>query len=175
MEIFNVLIIVFGILTLLMLIIVFFINRILISKNRADIKYESVFKYINERVSLFEKMSLFLEENINAEKKLSKSLKNAKNNLFDISKTNVYNLKEIKKTNNLFLKFKELIKIYPNLNKNKIYNILIKEIDTNVDRMEYAIYSYDMVAKEYNSFKNTGINRYISKMFRLVDYDYYNK
>ena len=171
----DIIIILFGILTFFLLVALFFVNRVLLIKQKADIQYENVKKYIDERIMLFERMYNFVEENIEEEQKLAAELKEANERLSDVLKTNVYDLKELKRTKKLFAKFVKLGSIYPHLNKNQIYKLISDETEINVERIEYSIDSYDKIAKEYNEFKKTKLNSFISKMLKLSDYDYYNK
>ena len=175
MEAYNIIVIIFSILTFLMLFVVFLVNRVLNVKNRVDATYSSVVKYVDERCLLLFRMSSFVEENIEGEEKFALTLKKARDDLGDVLKTNVHDLKELKRTKKLLIKFGELINIYPKVGKNEIYNLLVSESDTNIDRIEYAIDTYEREAHEYNEFKNTKVNKVISKVLRLKDYDYYNK
>lgn len=175
MNPYNVIIIIFTIITFLMLFVVFLVNRVLNVRNKVDAAYSGVLKYINERCTLFMRMSSFIEENIENEDKLVKNMKKAIEDLNDGVNLNIHNLKELKKTNKLLTKFCDLINIYPKINKNEIYNLLVKESDTNIDRIDYAVDTYDKLAHEYNEFKSTKVNKIISVVLNLKDYDYYNK
>ena len=175
MNPYNVIIIIFTIITFLMLFVVFLVNRVLNVRNKVDAAYSGVLKYINERCTLFMRMSSFIEENIENEDKLVKNMKKAIEDLNDEVNLNVHNLKEIKKTKKLLTKFCELINIYPKIGKNDIYKLLVKESNTNIDRIDYAVDTYDKLAHEYNEFKSTKVNKIISVVLNLKDYDYYNK
>lgn len=175
MEAYNIIIFIFTIITFLMLFLVFLANRVLNVRNKVDASYEGVVKHIDERCLLFERMSSFIEENINGEEKLVKSLKIAIDDLNDEVKMNVHDLKELKRTKKLLVNFSNLINIYPKIGKNEIYNLLVNESNNNMDRINYAVDTYDKVAHEYNEFKNTKVNKIISTVLRLKDYDYYNK
>lgn len=171
----NILIIIFGILIFLSLVAVAFVNRILTRKERIDFLFESVMKYVEERIVIFERMSSFVEETVEEEMNYVNKLNDSKDVLHEIIDTKTYNLKEIIKSEKLLKKFPELLNTYPNLSKNEIFNMLSNEVDTNINRIEYAIASYNEKAKEYNEFKKSKLNAFICKLFKLNDYEYYEK
>ena len=56
-----------------------------------------------------------------------------------------------------------------------LYKMLVDKNEINIERIEYSMDSYNEKAKEYNEFKKTKINDFISKILRLSDYEYYDK
>lgn len=176
LESYYVVIVIFGIVTLLLLVSLLFVNRLFSRKERIDLLFENVMKYVDERILLFERMANFVEENVEEEMNYVNNLNNSNDILNEMFESKKYNLKEIQKSEKLFDKFAELIKTYPYLGKNEIYKMLVQENKTNVERILYAVESYNEKVKEYNEFKKkTKINNFISKIFRLSDYEYYSK
>lgn len=175
MEKYTILIIIFGILIFMLLALVFFVNRLLLKKEKVDHQFKSVIKYLDDRVNLLDRMNSFVEGNTENEDKYMKDISNASISLSRIENSKEENLKEIKKSSKLFQKFIKLKEIYPNIDSNKIYQLIVDEIILNEERIEYAIESYDKEAKKYNELKNTKFNSKISKIFKIKDYEYYHK
>ena len=175
MEGYYVLVFIFGILTSVLLVGVFFVNRLFSKKERIDFLFDNVMKYVEERIVLFERMVNFVEENAEKEVKLIKDLYDFNNNLSEMLKNKDYDLKEVKKSERMFDKFASLGKTYNDFNKNEIYKMLVDESKINVDRILYAVESYNEKVLDYNEFKKTRVNSFIAKIFRLKDYEYYDK
>lgn len=175
LESYYILVVIFGILTLLLLISLLFINRLFSRKERIDLLFDNVMKYVDERILLFERMTNFVEENVEEELKYVDDLNKYNNILSEMLTEKKYNLKEIQKSEKLLDKFRTLIDTYSFLGKNEIYKILSYESGINVERIEYAVSSYNERVKEYNEFKKTKLNSFIAKIFRLSDYEYYDK
>lgn len=172
---YYVIIVLFSLLTLVLLIAVLFVNRILNRKQKVEEQLESVMKYLDERVVLFERMTIFVEENVENEVSFANQLNDYITILSDMYQERKYDVKEMNKANKLMKKFAELIKTYPNLSKNEIYKMLVDKNEINIDRIEYSMANYNKKAKEYNEFKKSKINNFISKVLRLSDYECYNK
>lgn len=175
MEISTVLIIIFGLIIFSGLIILFFVNNLLLKREKVEFQFKSVIKYLSDRVDLLDRISSFVEENTKNEEKYITNLNSTSTNLTKIDKINKDNLKEIKTSLKLLQKFTKLTDIYPNLNKNEIYKVLVDKINLNEDRINYSIESYNKEVKIYNELKQTKINSFISKIFKISDYEYYTK
>lgn len=175
LDSYYVLVFIFGIFTLLLLGSLLFVNRLFSRKERIDLLFENVMRYVDDRILLFERMANFVEENVEEEIKYVNKLNDSNDVLSEMFNSKKYDLKEIQKSEKLFDKFAELIEIYPYLGKNEIYKMLVQESKTNVERILYAVDSYNKKVIEYNEFKKTKVNSFISKIFRLKDYEYYSK
>lgn len=167
----NILIIIFGITILLLLLLVFFVNNLLLKKRRVDLQFESIIIYLKDRVELLNRIANIIENTTTNEIKLLDDIDKTSTILNEIKISTKEGLKEIKKSTKLFEKYTKLAEIYPTLNDNKIYSMLIDEIELNESRLEYAIESYDKEAKKYNELKQTKINSIVSKVFNLKDYE----
>lgn len=175
LEAYYVFVIIFGIVTLVLLGSLLFVNRLFSRKERIDLLFENVMKYVDDRILLFERMANFVEETVEEEIKYVNKLNDSNDILSEMFNSKKYDLKEIQKSEKLFDKFAELIDTYPYLGKNEIYNMLVQEGKTNVERILYAVDSYNKKVIEYNEFKKTKVNSFIAKIFRLKDYEYYSK
>lgn len=175
MDKYTILVFIFGILILLALVILFFLNNLLLKKEKVNFSFDSVVKYLKERVILLDNISAFTLDAMENEKKYLANLNKTSIALSKIIKSSEEGLIEIKESSKVLKKFIDLVKIYPKLEKNKTYNNLVQEIKLNEDRIMYAIASYDEEVKIFNEFKKSKINLIISKVFRIKDYGYYNK
>lgn len=176
MKSYYILIIIFGVLTSGLIISLSFINRILNRKNKIDLLFSNIIKYVEERISLMERAKTFIEENIEEEINLANKINDSATILEEELKKNEYSEKELEKSKKLFEKYSSLINNYSKLEKNEIYKILTNENETNIERIKYAIEIYNEKVKEYNSFKNsTKINKFISKVLNLRDYQNHEK
>lgn len=172
---FTILIIIFGLITLLFLLVIFLVNNLLLRKRKVDFQFSSIIKYTKERIELLEQISIFIKENLKDETNFLNNINKTNTSLKKITDSSKDSLKEIKNSNKILQKFIALIEIYPILNKNDLYNTLIKDAKINEERIVYAAESYDKEVKIYNDYKQTKINSIISKLFKIKDYEYYNK
>jgi len=175
MDKINILIIIFGIIILLLLLILFLVNNLLLKKQRVDFQFESVIKYIKDRVELLHRIANIIETTIDNEKKLLDSIDKSITILSEVQNSTKEVLKELKRSSKILEKCIKLQDIYPSLNDNEIYSMLMNEMELNDSRINYAIESYDREVKKYNELKQTKINSIISKFFKLKDYEFYNK
>lgn len=176
MEIQTTLTIIFGSITFLALIVVFYVNNLLMKKDKVDHQFESVIKYLKERKNLIDRVSSFTEEHTENEEKYVKTLRKHGENISDITTLNKESLKEIKSSLKQLKKFIKMDEIYPKFSKNGIYSLLSDEIILNEERFNYSIESYNKEAKIYNEIKSKNkVNIYISKIFKINDYEYYDE
>lgn len=175
MEIFTVLAFIFGILILISLGILFFVNNLLLKRQKVDFSFDSIIKCLGNRTEILDKIAIFIEKNTTEEAKYINSINKSSINLSKIFKSNKNNIKDIKDSSKLLQKFITLKTIYPKFEKNKIYNELIEKINLNEDRLIYAIDIYDQEVSKYNQLFNTKFNSFIGKIFKIKEYDYYNK
>ena len=175
MESYNILIVLFGIIILGIMIILFFINNLLLKKERVKNQFESVNNYINDRIDLFARIASFVESNSENEEKYVNSIYDSSDELSDVCDNGKYDIKKIKKSFKVIEKYIKLGDIYPDFNKNRIYTMLKEEIILNEERIVYAMESYDKAAKNFNELKTKKIYDKISKIFKIEDYEYYNK
>ena len=79
MESYSIIVCVFGIICLLLLGVIYFVNRILQYKIRIDNSFLVVSEIIEDRVSIIDNMILFLEKFLEHEKSYLKKLEQTKN------------------------------------------------------------------------------------------------
>lgn len=174
MEEYTILVITFGIIILALLMLLYFVNILLLRRNKIDFLFESISNYLNDRIHLLIRISNFVEENADNEQKFVDNVEDIRKSLDIIGNDVNKVLIEIKRTDEPIEKFAKMGDIYPNFIKNKIYSNLVNEIQLNQERIIYAVDSYNKEAKKYNEIKNTKINSIICKIFRIKDYEYYN-
>lgn len=172
---YTMLVFIFGILILLVLVILFFLNNLLLKRKKVDFMFDSVVNYLKERMILLNNVSVFTLDNMENERKYLINVDRTSIALSKIVKSSEENLIEIKDSSKVLIKFIDLVKIYPKLKKNKIYNNLVEEIKLNEDRIIYAFNCYDEEVKKFNEFKRGKVYLIISRVFRIKDYGYYNK
>lgn len=175
MKQYTILIITFGIIIFLVLGVLYLINNILLKKKKVDFQFGTIIKIINDRIILLEEIFDFIKKDNDNEKKYLKEIKEISIELNEIKIGAKENLNKIKESNKILEKFVNLKNIYPQFAKNKIYNELLEKIELNNQRINYAFDIYDKEVAIYNQQKQTKINLIISKIFKIKDYEYYNK
>lgn len=173
MESYTIIVLIFGIICLLILIAIFYVNRLINYKKRVEKSLKTVTVHIKKRKELLKEIEYFIEKNLKYEKSYLIKLKNI-DKYISIFLTN-YSFKDFKKYEKEFLSFTSLEDTYKNLNKDKEYLKLKEEIIVNQDNLIYALDSYDKGVINYNNYRLGKIVSIISKIFRFPDYDYYNK
>ena len=117
----------------------------------------------------------FIKKNNENEQKYLKEITETIIELKKIEKSTKENIKLIHQSNLTLNKFIKLNDVYPKLNKNKNYNEFLEQIQLNLQRLNYAFDIYDKEVTIYNQQKQTKINSIISKIFKIKDYEQYNK
>ena len=174
MESYSVIVLLFGILVLLLLVLLYFVNRIMQYKTRIDNSFLAVKESLDERIKIIEIMIDFLKDNLEHEKSYQKKLKNTKEVILSI-KNNREGINLIKKTEKDVLSFVKLENTYKNLVKNKDFLKIREELLNNKERLIYALDSYDKGVIDYNNYKAIKVVYWLSKLCRLPEYDCYNK
>ena len=171
MDAYIIIVIIFSILTMLLLMVLYFVNRLYIYKNRIDHAYEVVDELMDDRLGYVGRFSSFIENELDTENNLVKRL----NKLVDEYDSKNKDIKFVKKTGKYLDELKVLYKVYPKLKDKYLYQTLSKGIDINQERLEYAMDTYDKEVKRYNDYVS---NKYISMLKQLLkfpDYDYYKR
>lgn len=174
LDSYTVIVIIFGFLILIGLALLFFINRLLLLKKEIENCFSNVLIYLEERIELLEKLSDFIQKNLDHEEVLLKEIEKKKIALEQIRHSED-RISAIKATDELFIKLKKLSEVYSYLVRNKEYQELIKEISMNQDRVVYAFQGYDEGVKNYNRYRENPFILRLSKVFRFSDYPYYNR
>lgn len=174
MESYSMIVLIFGILSLILLVILYFINRLVQHKNKINKRFLAVKDFLDERVKIVDNMVSFLENNLEHEKSYLKKLGNVKEVILNI-KNNKEGIGAIKKTEVDVLSFSKLENTYKNLTKNKEYLKIKEDILANQDKLVYALDSYDKGVINYNNYREKKFIYWLSKLCRIPEYDCYNK
>ena len=174
MESYIVIVLIFGGLILISLIMIYFINQIIQYKTRIDNSFKVVKELIEERINIVNNMLDFLNINLEHEKSYQKKLIQNKELMLQI-KNNKDGIFLIKKTEKDIFNFINLENTYKNLSKNKDYLKIKENINSNKEKLIYAMESYDKGVVSYNNYKENKLIYYLSKLCRIPEYDCYNK
>lgn len=175
MEDYIIIILIFGFLILGLLVVIFFINRLLLYKKEVDNQFQTVVEQLEARIELLEKMVSFVEKNVEHEEILVKEMTNCLEKLQNVHNSSEESIEAIKKSTIVLEKFTDLSTVYPFLKNKTIYQELRKEFLQNQDRVTYAMEFYDRGAKIYNTYKEKKGVVLLSKLFRFSNYVYYNE
>lgn len=174
MEIYTIIVIIFGIIALLALSIIFFINRAFIYKNHIEKSFEPIKEYLSDRIEIAKKMNTFIKNKLEHEKSLNKKLEKTIDKLNSITNAEdgIPILKETEEITNTFIHLEE---IYKKLKDNKEYNQIKKEYQDNIDRINYAKDKYNDSVTNYNNYKEKKLLVIINKVLKFPEFTYYKK
>jgi len=174
MESYSIIVMIFGGCVFVLLVLLYFVNRILQYKLRIDNSFRAIKDIMDDRCNIVDDMLLFLSNNLELEKSYYKTLVSIKKKLesFDNNKDGVVIYKD---TDEGIMNFCLLENTYKYLIKNKDYLNIKDSIISNRDKMLYAIDTYDKGVINYNDYKGKGINKFIGRLCNFSDYDCYNK
>ena len=71
--------------------------------------------------------------------------------------------------------YTKLDKTYPKLKNNKEYKELKKELDENINRINYAKDKYNEEVTNYNKYKESKIIKLLNKILKFKEFTYYKK
>lgn len=174
MDSYTIIVFIFGVFTLSLLIIVFYINKLLNYKRLIKNSLIAVYAHIEARIDLIEEMKEFIEKNLEHEKSYLLRLQKIEDYLSEFLKKQPI-FKNYDQNEKEFLHFTSLDKTYSKLKNNKGYQKLKSDALTNKDNLIYALDTYDKGVINYNNYKEQKIILIISKIFRFPHYDCYNK
>lgn len=174
MKIYNIIVLVFGLISFLLLILLYFVNRILQHKVKINNAFSSVKFLLDRKSKIIDTMLDFLTKNYPEEKTLAKTLKDAKSNLEGI-KNNKEGIITIKKIDKDLLKFNNLENTYKVLSKNKAFITIKNSLARNKEELVYALDSYDVEVIKYNNYKGHKLIKVLSKILLIPEYSCYNK
>ena len=174
MESYNIIILVFGLITLFSLIMLYFINRILQYKIRIENSFLEIRKLLDEQMNILDEMIEFIKINFEHEVSLLKKLDKTKEIIPNV-KNNSDGIKDIKRVEKELLGFTKLENTYKKLDKNKDYINIKEDILNNRDKLIYAFDGYDREVISYNNYRENKLIKFLSKLCRIPQYDCYNK
>ncbi len=174
MDSYAIIVTCFGVLVLGILCLLFFVNRLLILKKRIQIRFSSIYTYLEERVVILKKMNDFIKQNTDHEEELSKKIEQQIEEIQQIKKPND-GVELIKKSKSFIIELQKLDEVYSQFSKKKEYQKLKEELKVNQERIDYAFVSYDEGVKNYNEYRENPFILHICKVLRFSDYIYYNK
>lgn len=174
MESYTIIVLIFGIIIFILLIGLYFVNRILQYKLRIDNSFYAIKEVLNSLEVLLEDILEFLDKNLEHEKSLRKRLSQTKDLILSV-KNDKEGIKTIHKIDSELNNFISLENTYEKLGKNKDYTKIKEELLKNKDRLIYASDIYDKGVIDYNNYREKRLINIISKLLRIPDYDCYNK
>ena len=174
MDSYIIIVFIFGILTLGILCLLFFINRLTLFQRKVNNSYQPIFDYFKQRSNLMREMINFIKKNLEHENSYIKKLETAIE-VIEKSQNTDGELKKIKKTQEQAFHFLELEKTYSFLTKNEEYLKLKEQVELNEERLVYATENYDKGVQNYNDYKEKKIVSFLGKFLRFPNYDYYNR
>lgn len=170
----TIIILIFGIIILLMLFLLYFINRLIVYKNRVIKQFSVVSGYLKENANLIENLNEYIKNNLEHEEVFMKKLSDAKE-VFESTNLTNYNFNKLKQAEKNLLEFTMLEDVYPFLKKKDDYLNFKESIIQNKERIIYAFDSYDREVMHYNNYREKKLVDKIAKIFRFSEYDYYSK
>lgn len=171
---YGIIIIIFGVIALLLISLLFFVNRLTLLKNKIEFTFEPVNSYIEERIELLEKMSTFLSKRFPQETELNKKIDKVHDSLKKIKNASD-GITELKNSENVFQQFQKLEELMPNIKKNEEFVSFKEEYQNNQDKISYALEKYNKEVKDYNNYKEKKVVSLLNKVFRFPNYSYYKK
>ena len=169
MEAYIFIIVFFGVFAFLIFCLLFFVNRLTFMKLDVLEDFVHVREFIDERISLFKSMKSFLENDYEQESEFIEKLNDVIQTLSVVSAQKWES--DFKESDELFLKFSQLDKIYPKIKKKSEFQSIIDGYHHNVDQVNYIVDAYDKGVKKYNDYRN---NKYLSNIFRLFKFPIYD-
>lgn len=170
----TVIILGFGILTLLVLVVLYFVNRLVSLKRRIENAWRAVEDVMKMEIDLFEMMKEWIEKSLDHEENFLKQLLEMKQALGRVKEVGE-GLVLIGECEKLMERFVGLESTYEYLGKSKDYVEIKKRCLDSQEKISYVMEGYDKGVRNYNDYKDQkGINL-ISKLVRFKDYDYYNE
>lgn len=169
-----IIIIIFTILILIGIIIFTFYNKLLNRKKRVEEKFIAINDCLNEKKDIINKIEeLLIKENY-SEQNLLLGLKQSR---AEIENKNTINntLSLIDEVDKNLENALNLDNVYEELKNNNNFQQLKEIFKNNKYKLMYTKEIYNEEAEKYNNYKNQGIQKIVSKIFKLNDYNYYKK
>ena len=170
----TIIILVFGFIILLLLIGLFFINRLISYKKKVENSFAIVNDIFKSNSKLIDEITSWIKNNLEHEEEFIKKLNEAKMIIQDTNLHNI-NFSQIEKALKIILKFTNLEEIYSFLKKDKQYLKSKKGLLDNQNRFSYAMDGYNKEVECYDNYRNQKFMKILNKLLRFPKYDYYNK
>lgn len=174
MKTYNIIVLIFGLISFILLILLYFVNRILQHKIKINNAFNSVKALLISQSKIIDTMLDFISKNFPEEKSLQKSLSDTKKKIDNIS-NNKDGIATIKKAEKELLKFNNLENTYKKLAKNKTFITIKNRAQNNRDELVYALDTYDVEVIKYNNYKEHKLIKILSKILFIPEYSCYNK
>lgn len=174
MESYSIIVIIFGVLSLLLLIGLFFVNRLISYRNKVERQFVAVSDCLEMRIELIEQVINFIENNLSGEKSYLLKLNDVKEYVQKFLGGD-RSFRKFRHNEKLLLEFNDFDKMYSFLKKNSQFLELRDNILVNCEKLVYALDSYDKGVKSYSNYKSNKFIYFISKLFRFPDYDCYSE
>lgn len=174
MEGYSIIVLLFGVISLGLLIMVYFINRIFQYKTRIDNSFIAVKEGFLEQANIVSEIIEFLKNNLDHEKSYQKKLEQVKEIILSIE-NNSEGISKYRKIEKELFNFSKLEKTYNILDRNKEYKELCNKLERCKEKILYAFDSYDKGVISYNNYKENKLIEFLNKLCRIPEYDCYNK
>ena len=109
MDAYVIIVVIFSILTMLLLIGLYFVNRIYVYKSKVDNSYNVINELMDERLDYIARFANFVENELKSESNLVKRLEK----VVDEFNSKEKDIKFVKKTSKYLVELKALDKVYP--------------------------------------------------------------
>ena len=172
METYIIIILIFGIITLLLLCLLFFINRLTLIGMQVENKFIPIKEQIEERINILEQFSKYITNNFKYEKDLIKEIQKNKESLIQITKAS-NGLDNLYISEDLFKKLLTLDETYPKIKNNKDYLELVEKYNETKNKIDYSKEDYNKEVQKYNHYKENKIISTLDKIIHFPNYDDY--
>ena len=158
-----------------LLVVTFYIiglyNTLIDSKNRVEDKFVQIDMLLKKRVELIPNLVETVKKYTKHESKIIEELENAKSKLEKSSSINS-KIKQYSELNKKIGKIYSLRDTYQELNKDKIFNTTMKDINENEDRINYARTFYNDTVLDYNNIREKFPSVIVAKVFKFKEIEY---
>lgn len=174
MEEYIIIVVLFGFVGCLLLVGLFFYNRLLLYRKLVEREFEPVRKTFLEMRDITLEMSSFVSQNLHHEEDYLKKLDRANHVFSSVSCCNGgFDL--VRQAKNTYLDFGKLVQVYPKLEKNSDYLDINKRGMVLMDRALYSFSSYDEKVRWYRSVSNNQVYSFFKRVRKLAEFDLYGE
>ena len=174
METYTIIIIIFGIITFLLICLLYFLNQLMIYKNKVEFQFKSINSHMEEVISLLDSFSLWLESNYSEEKDLLKKIHKFCFQ-FKEEKDVMAKLSFVDEMDKLVKGIYKLEKVYPKILKENEYLSFKEEYENHKSEIMYAIDLFNQGVEDYNRYKKKRIVSMLNAIVHYPDYVLYKK
>ena len=174
MDIYKIIIIIFGVITFILLSILFFVNRISLYIKRIERSFIPIVNILEEYKNTLKKVIDILNSDLLHEDALKKEIEEIEEELENVNNA-IKGIPILTKLDKIDKKILYLENIYPKLKNDKEYIDIKENIERKNDKINYSIEAYHKEVEDYNRYKENKIVVLLNKIFSWKEYQYYNK